>query len=141
MRSDFICRIYNFVDCLSNFECIWVHLFANLTLESLPIKWPNILVLGAWWFFLLLSNDPTFQALEMNESYSTFTLTSYDERIWRIIFVTPANSTLYIFRSFVFQIFSLSNFQGLSQFLMVQFFLWHLHEIAFEIFNSKSNSS
>lgn len=58
--SDFINQINNFVDCFTDFECVWVHLFANLAFKSFPVEWSNILILGWWWFFLFLCKDPRF---------------------------------------------------------------------------------
>ena len=40
------------------FECVWVHLFTDLTFETLPVEGANVLVLGIWWFLLLLSQHP-----------------------------------------------------------------------------------
>ena len=59
LRCDFISLIDDFVDGLTNFESVWIHLLANFAFESLPVERPNVLVLSTWGFFLLLSENPT----------------------------------------------------------------------------------
>lgn len=94
LRGDFVYKIDNLVDSRSNFEGIWVHLLANLALESLPVEWSDILVGGTWWLLLLLGEDPVLQAFEMNKTYWTFAFTSNDQRICIIVVVTPTDSAL-----------------------------------------------
>ena len=68
-RCNFIDKIDNLVNCWANFKGVWVHLFADFTLEAFPIKGTNIHVLGGQWFFLFLGQHPRLQALEMDQSY------------------------------------------------------------------------
>ena len=68
-RCNFIDKIDNLVNCWANFKGVWVHLFADFTLEAFPIKGTNIHVLGGQWFFLFLGEHPRLQALEMDQSY------------------------------------------------------------------------
>lgn len=133
--------IDNFVDCWTNFESVWIHLLANFTFESLPVKRPDILVLSAWWFFLFLSEDPTLQTLEVNETDGTLAFACNDEWVLLVIFVAPADSALDLVHILFFYIFGSSDFHGLSQFLLVQLLLRHAHLVTFEIFYSKSHST
>ena len=120
LSCDFIGLIYNFVDGFVNFESVRIHLLANLAFKSFPVERSNVLVLSTWWFFLFLSEDPTLQALEMNETNSSFAFACYDKRVLLIIFVAPADSALNLVHIFVLHdIFYSSYLHGLSQFLVV----------------------
>jgi hypothetical protein len=37
-RSCYVSQINNLVNVSIDFECVWIHLFADFTLKSLPIK-------------------------------------------------------------------------------------------------------
>jgi hypothetical protein len=141
LSCDFIRLIDNFVDGLPDLESVRIHLFANFAFKPFPVKGPHVLVLSTWWFFLFLSKDPTFQALEMDETNGTFTFACNDKWILVIIFIAPADSALHLVHFIGINVFGSFDLHGLSQLLMVQFFLRHLHEVTFEIFDSESNSS
>lgn len=79
LSSDFISLIDDFVDGLSNFKSVRIHVFANFAFESLPVERSHILVLSAWWFFLLLCEDPTLQALKMDQTHCSFALASHNK--------------------------------------------------------------
>ena len=81
LRRNFIGLIDNLVDNWSNLECVWVHLLTDFALESLPVERSHILVLSAWWFFLLLCEDPTLQALKMDQTHCSFALASHNKRV------------------------------------------------------------
>ena len=106
--------IDDFVDCLINFESVWIHLLANFTFESLPVERPNVLILSTWWFLLLLSKDPTLQALEMDQTNGSFAFACNDERIRRIIFISPADSALDLIHLAFLNILTSFDFHGLS---------------------------
>ena len=38
LRCYFIYQVDNLIDSSSNFKSVWVHLFADFTLESLPVE-------------------------------------------------------------------------------------------------------
>ena len=63
------------------FRCHVIHVFANFAFESLPVERSHILVLSAWWFFLLLCEDPTLQALKMDQTHCSFALASHNKRV------------------------------------------------------------
>ena len=53
-------------------------MLADLALESLPVERSHVLVLSTWWLLLLLSENPGFQALEMDETHRASAFTSDD---------------------------------------------------------------
>lgn len=120
-------------------------MLADLALETLPVERAYILVLSVWRFFLLLSENPIFQALEMDKTDSTFAFASYDQWICRVLLRTPANSALNLvfdsINSFLFNILETSNFLSFFEFLVIELSFTHLNLIALEIFYSEAHSS
>ena len=141
LRCDFISLIDDFVDGLTNFESVWIHLLANFAFESLPVERPNVLILSTGWFFLLLSENPTLEAIEVDQTHSTLAFACNDKWIGRVILVSPADSALDVVHFTIDDVFGSFDLHGLSQFLVVQLFLRHLHVVAPEIFDSESDSS
>ena len=141
LRCDFISLIDDFVDGLTNFESVWIHLLANFAFESLPVERPNVLVLCTGWFFLLLSEDPTLQAVEVDQAHSTLAFACNDKGVGLVVLVAPADSALDGVHFAIDDVFGSFDLHGLSQFLVVQLLLRHLHVVAPEIFDSESDSS
>jgi hypothetical protein len=101
-------------------------LFADFTFETLPVKRPYVLVLGIWWFFLFLSENPILEALEMNETDSTLTLASDDQRIVLVFLGTPADSALnLVLRALMTEVLNTFHFLSLFQFLVVKLAFTH----------------
>ena len=141
LRCDFISLIDDFVDGLTNFESVWIHLLANFAFESLPVERPNVLVLSTGWFFLLLSEDPTLQAVEVDQAHGTLAFACNDKGVGLVVLVAPADSALDGVHFAIDDVFGSFDLHGLSQFLVVQLLLRHLHVVAPEIFDSESDSS
>lgn len=53
--GNFRMQIDNLVDLFTNLKRVWVHLFADLTLEALPVVGADVHVCGTWSLELLLS--------------------------------------------------------------------------------------
>lgn len=141
LRCDFISLIDDFVDSLTNFESVWIHLLANFAFESLPVERPNVLVLSTGWLFLLLSENPTLEAIKVDKTHSTLAFACNDKGIGLVILVSPADSALNRVHFAIDDVFGSFDLHGLSKFLMVQLLLRHLHVVALEIFDSESDSS
>jgi len=141
LSCNFVCLIDNFVDSLPDLESVRIHLLANFAFKPFPVKGPHVLVLSTWWFFLFLSKDPTLQALEMDKTDSTLAFACNDKWVLVVIFIAPTDSALDVVHFVGIDVFGSSDLHGLSQLLMVQFFLGHLHEVTFEILDSEPNSS
>jgi len=141
LSCNFVCLIDNFVDSLPDLESVRIHLLANFAFKPFPVKGPHVLVLSTRWFFLFLSKDPTLQALEMDKTDSTLAFACNDKWVLVVIFIAPADSALDVVHFVGIDVFGSSDLHGLSQLLMVQFFLGHLHEVTFEILDSEPNSS
>jgi len=75
-------KINDFVNRPLYLEGIWIHLLANFTFKTLPVKRSDVLILGIWRLFLFLSEDPIFQALEMDETNSSSTFTCNNKWIF-----------------------------------------------------------
>jgi hypothetical protein len=71
--GNLLMQIDNLVNLLTDFKRVGVHLFADLTFKSFPVVRTNILVSGAWTFVLFLSQNPVFEALEMDDTYRSLT--------------------------------------------------------------------
>ena len=140
LRCDFISLIDDFVDGLTNFESVWIHLLANFAFESLPVERPNVLVLSTRWLFLLLSENPTLQAIEVDKTHSTLAFACNDKGVGLVILVSPADSALDGVHFTLDDVFGSFDLHGLSEFLVVQLFLRHLHVVAPEILDSESDS-
>lgn len=126
----------------ADFESIWVHLFADFTFETLPVKRAYVLVLGIWWFFLFLSENPVLQTLEMDEADSTLALASDDQGIVGIFLGTPANSALnLVLRAVMAKVLNSFDFLSLFEFLVVKLALTHRNLITLEVLHSKANST
>jgi hypothetical protein len=139
--SCYVTQVNNLVNVSIDFECVWIHLLADLTLKSFPIKWSYILILSIWRFFLLLCKNPILQALKVNQTDSTSALTCNNEWIRFVMFTTPADSALDLVSICIVQIFNTDHIHCLLQFLIVKFLLSHLNAVTSEIFYSESNSS
>ena len=59
LRRNIINELQVLVNTVFDLKCVWVHLLANFTLESLPVERSDVLILSTWWLFLLLSKNPT----------------------------------------------------------------------------------
>ena len=77
----------------------------------------------------------------MDKTYWTFAFASNNEWIGFIIFVTPADSALYLILTSIFNVFGALHFHGLSQFLLIQLMLWKVNLVASEVFNSEPYST
>jgi hypothetical protein len=141
LSGNLVCLINNLVNSRSNFESVWIHLFANLALESLPVEWPHILVLSTWWFLLLLSKNPGLEALEMDETHWSLTLAGDNERIGLIILVTPTNSALNLILTSIIKVLGTLDLHSFSQLLLIQLILRHVNIVASEVLDSESNTT
>ena len=141
LSGDLIGLIDNLVDGGTNLESVWVHLFAYLTFESLPVERSDILVLSTWWLLLLLGEHPRLQALEVDETDGASALAGDDEWVRSVILVTPADPALNLVLARIINILGALDLHGLPQFLLVQFFLRHLDVVASEVLDSKSNTT
>ena len=137
----YVTHVNNLVNVSIDFECVWIHLLADFTLKSFPIKWSYILILSIWRFFLLLCKNPILQALKVNQTDSTSALTGNNEWISFVMVTTPADSALDLVSICIVQIFNTDHIHSLFQFLIVKFLLSHLNAVTSEIFDSESNSS
>ena len=90
---------------------------------------------------MLLSENPTFEALEMNKTYRPLTFASDNQWILRILIRTPTDSALNVILVFVDDVSGSLNFKGFSQFLVVEFRVTHLLLITPKVFNSKPDSA
>lgn len=126
----------------ADFESIWVHLFADFTFETLPVKRAYVLVLGIWWFFLFLSENPILETLEVDETDSTLALASDNERIVGVLLGTPANSALnLVLVAVVAEILNSLDFLSFFEFLVVKLTFTHRNLITLEVLHSKANST
>ena len=87
-------EIDDLVDVSLYLEGVRVHLLANLAFETLPVERSHVLVLSIWRFLLLLGQHPVLQALEVNQTYSSFALASNDQWVVGVLLGRPANSAL-----------------------------------------------
>lgn len=79
-------EVNDFVNRLADFESVWVHMFADLALEPLPIEGADALVLGIWWLLLLLCHNPVFETLKVDKSYRSLASACDDKWVLGIIF-------------------------------------------------------
>ena len=134
-------QVDDLVDRPLNFESVWVHMLADFTFETLPVKRAYVLVLGIWWFFLFLSQHPVLQTLEMDETDGTFTLASNNQWIRGVLLRTPANSALNILLILGAEVLDTLDLLSFFEFLVVELSLAHHNLIALEIFDSESDST
>jgi len=138
--GNFRMQIDNLVDLFTNLKRVWVHLFADLTLEALPVVGADVHVCGTWSLELLLSENPVFEALEVNYANRTFAFTGENQWIMVIIFGAPADSALHVILVLI-NVFGAFDLHGFSKLLVVELILRHLDLIAPEVLNSESDSS
>ena len=140
LRGNFLGQINDLEDSWPNFKCVWIHMLAYLTLETFPIKWTDILVRLRNRLLLLLTQNPTLKALEMNETDWSFTFASNNQRIIFVLICAPADSALNMILRFIDVLRSL-HFHGLSKLLLVEFLFGHLLLVTSEVFYPKSYST
>lgn len=114
LRCDFISLIDDFVDSLTNFESVWIHLLANFAFESLPVERPNVLVLSTGWLFLLLSENPTLEAIKVDKTHSTLAFACNNKGIRLVILISPADSALNSVHFAIDDVFGSFDLHGLS---------------------------
>lgn len=139
--GNLISLINNLVNCWSDLKGVRVHLLADLALESLPVERPHILVLGTWWFLLLLSENPRLQALEVDQTDGTSALASDNQGIGLVVFVTPADTALDLVLRSVVNILGSFDLHGFTKLLLVKLFFRHMNVVAPEVLNSESNTT
>ena len=62
-------HINNLENSLFNLEGVWIHVFADLALESLPVEGPHVLSRLGDRLLLLLGQNPRFEALEVDQAH------------------------------------------------------------------------
>jgi hypothetical protein len=139
--GNFLSQIDNFEDSGSDLESVWVHMFANFTFESLPVEGTNVLGRLGDRLFLLLSQNPTLKALEMNKTHRSLAFTSKNQRIFFFFLCSPANSALNVIFRFIDDIGDSLDLHGLSQLLLVEFLVRHVLLFAPEVLDPKPHSS
>ena len=80
-----------FEQVVSSFENVGVALFANLTLEFLPVVARHILAIL---LHVALGLEPFLQALEVDETHRATALAGEDQGVLSGFFCTPAEPTL-----------------------------------------------
>lgn len=117
-------------------------MFADFTFETLPVKRAYVLVLGIWWFFLFLSENPVLEALEVNEADCALALASDDQGIVLVFLGAPADSALnLVLRAIMTKVLNTFHFLSLFQFLVVKLALTHRNLVTLEVFYSEANST
>ena len=86
---DLLRHVDNFEDSLVDFESIWIHVFADLTLEPFPVEGPDILGGLIDRLFLLLSENPTLEALEVDQTDGSLALACQNKGVGLLVFLIP----------------------------------------------------
>lgn len=141
LSGDLVSLINNLVDGWSHLEGVWIHLLADLALESLPVERSHILVMGTRGLLLLLSENPGLQALEMDETDGASALACDNQRVGGVVLITPADSALDLILGSVVDVLGTFDLHGLSELLLIKFFFRHVNVVAPEVLDSESNTT
>ena len=92
---DFLSQIDDLEDSLLDFESVGIHVLADLAFKSLPVERPYILGRLVDGLFLLLSQNPTFEALEVDKSDGSFAFACQNKWVGVfVLFIAPTDSAL-----------------------------------------------
>jgi len=85
-------HINQFEEFIAVFEYVRVALLTDLTFKFLPVVTGHVLSVL---LHVFLRGDPTFQTLEVDQSYRPTALARQNQRIFRFLVSAPTKSTLY----------------------------------------------
>ena len=138
---DFLRHVDDLEDSFVDFEGIWIHVFANFTFKSLPVEGPDVLGGLIDRLLLLLSQNPTLEALEVDQTDGTLALASQNKGVGLfVLLIAPTDSALYVIFG-LFDVGGTLDLHSFAQFLLVKFFFGHLLLVAPEVLDSESDSA
>ena len=138
MIANVLGNINYLVDRAVDLKGVWIHLFADLALEILPVKAANV---GNGDLLLLLRLQPLLETLEVDEAYRAGALAGHDERILRVGVAAPAEAAMLLLVVRDTTVLQSADTFCLLQLLSVHFGWAGLLAIAAEVFDTETHAS